>query len=38
MTFMAEVRQEDERPVTEKRDKVFELTLDLAINHLKWAA
>ena len=22
----------------EKRDKVFELTLDLAINHLKWAA
>lgn len=23
---------------TEKRDKVFELTLDLAINHRKWAA
>ena len=23
---------------TKKRDKVFELTLDLAINHLKWAA
>jgi type I restriction enzyme R subunit len=23
---------------TEKRDKVFELTLDLAINHQKWAA
>ena len=22
----------------EKRDKVFELTLDLAINHLRWAA
>jgi type I restriction enzyme R subunit len=22
----------------EKRDKVFELTLDLAINRLKWAA
>ncbi len=22
----------------EKRDKVFELTLDLAINHQKWAA
>lgn len=22
----------------EKRDKVFELALDLAINHLKWAA
>ena len=23
---------------TEKRDKIFELTLDLAINHRKWAA
>ena len=23
---------------TKKRDKVFELTLDLAINHQKWAA
>ena len=22
----------------EKRDKIFELTLDLAINHRKWAA
>ena len=23
---------------TEKRDRIFELTLDLAINHMKWAA
>lgn len=28
----------DKALFTEKRDKVFELTLDLAINHLKWAA
>jgi len=28
----------DKELFTEKRDKVFELTLDLAINHLKWAA
>ena len=28
----------DKALFTEKRDKVFELTLDLAINHRKWAA
>lgn len=28
----------DKALFAEKRDKVFELTLDLAINHLKWAA
>src|SRR5690606_11267099 len=28
----------DKELFAEKRDKVFELTLDLAINHLKWAA
>lgn len=28
----------DKKLFTEKRDKVFELTLDLAINHMKWAA
>ena len=28
----------DRNLFTKKRDKVFELTLDLAINHLKWAA
>ena len=28
----------DKELFVEKRDKVFELTLDLAINHMKWAA
>jgi type I restriction enzyme R subunit len=28
----------DKELFNQKRDKVFELTLDLAINHLKWAA
>jgi type I restriction enzyme, R subunit len=28
----------DQNLFVQKRDTVFELTLDLAINHLKWAA
>ena len=28
----------DKNPFAEKRDKIFELTLDLAINHRKWDA
>ncbi len=33
-----EVDSYDKHLFAQKRDKVFELTLDLAINHQKWAA
>jgi len=32
------VNSYDKHLFAQKRDKVFELTLDLAINHQKWAA